>query len=431
MYDTLLIVDDLAINRSVLASLFDDSYTILEAESGEEALKIIETCHGHIDIIILDLYMPGMSGFDLLEKRQADEKFGNIPVVVITSSNAEEDQVRAFELGASDYIAKPFKPEIVSYRVGNVLAAAKRFANITKKRAKQQYSSEIDELTGVYNRESSETLISKIIENDDISMHALIIFDVDNFKNVNDNNGHLIGDHTLKILADLIGSYFRKTDIVGRIGGDEFVALMTNIPDKDIARRNVANIVRLLKYKPNLTIPANVSISVGMAFKDRKGISYAQLLDMTRETLNDAKNSGKSQYKEYGTITQDSDISDNMMVLCSRDRFVCNIISGVTENIINLSERSSIEQTAITLRDHSDNVSFIFIDMSVSNDNGEKIWKYINSHQEFNDVPVVAICEEGNMRQYKLAVDNNVMDIISMPLDASVVRRRLLHYMEY
>lgn len=126
MDNIMLIVDDMEMNREILKVLFSSNFEIMEADSGEEAIEILEACKGSIDIVLLDLAMPEMSGFELLERRKTLECFREVPVVVITSSAEMEDQIKAFELGVSDYVSKPIIPEIVISRVNNVISSNKR-----------------------------------------------------------------------------------------------------------------------------------------------------------------------------------------------------------------------------------------------------------------------------------------------------------------
>ena len=95
-----------------------------------------------------------------------------------------------------------------------------------------------------------------------------MVIDIDNFKSVNDVYGHTMGDHVISVIAGVISSQFRSTDYVGRVGGDEFAVLMGDIPSKEIALIKAENLVNLVKYKENLSIPENISISVGIAFSN-------------------------------------------------------------------------------------------------------------------------------------------------------------------
>ncbi|MGN0350082.1 MAG: EAL domain-containing protein [Roseburia sp.] len=118
---TILIVDDLEINRSALRCIFEENYRILEAANGKEAFEILMKNQNKVDMILLDLQMPVMDGPTFLKQKNKQMELAGIPVVIITSDDDTEHQVEILELGANDYIVKPFIPEIVSRRVENVL----------------------------------------------------------------------------------------------------------------------------------------------------------------------------------------------------------------------------------------------------------------------------------------------------------------------
>ena len=132
--ETLLIVDDSRLQRAVLNEIFSSNFNILEVSSGEECLKMIEEKQDMIDLVLLDLVMSGMDGFDVLKHRQEMPEFKKIPVVVLTTTDTPEVQTKAFELGASDFISKPAEPAIARLRIGNILKTNRRLNNILQKR---------------------------------------------------------------------------------------------------------------------------------------------------------------------------------------------------------------------------------------------------------------------------------------------------------
>lgn len=133
---TMLVVDDMEINRASLESIFETDYRILQAGDGEEALRILEEQNYKVDMILLDLMMPGMNGQTFMQERKNDPRILNIPVVIITADDTTEQQVLTMELGASDYIVKPFIPEIVTRRVQNVWDFTRRKKEVLQEHQK-------------------------------------------------------------------------------------------------------------------------------------------------------------------------------------------------------------------------------------------------------------------------------------------------------
>lgn len=327
MFETMLIVDDFDLEREMLTELMQDSFMVLEASNGKECLEVLESCQGHIDVVLLDLMMPELDGFGVLERRQELDYFKEIPVIVLTSSGAAEDQIKAFNLGANDFISKPIITDIAVLRINNVLASSRRLKSILKDSEELKVKSELDQMTGLYNKTTAEKIIDDLLIFNPTEQHGLLIIDIDNFKAVNDIEGHQVGDHTIKIIADLISSHFRKSDIVGRIGGDEFIVCMSNIPSETIARNKAKDIVRIMRYKPNMSIPANVSVSIGLAFTNHELTDYRALFQKADEALYYSKKNGKARYTEYGmeeTAIVGTDRST--VILCSRNRNICSNI---------------------------------------------------------------------------------------------------------
>lgn len=431
MESTMLIIDDVEINREVLKVLFAGKYAILEAEGGEEALMILERCQGSIDIVLLDLMMPGMSGIEMLELRKEIDYFRNIPVVVITGSGAMEDQIKAFELGASDFVNKPFIPEIVITRVDNVMASHRRMLSIELEAQKLKVKSELDQMTGLYNKTTSEIMIDDILQSGTGKLNVLFVIDIDNFKSVNDISGHTAGDHVIKIVADLISSLFRKTDIVGRIGGDEFVTLMVDVSSMDIVYTKVNELIQIMKYKPNLTIPENVTLSIGIASNEKNQTSYKELFRKADEALYNAKEGGKASYREYGVtpITIEHD-ERPVALLISRNRSVCSIVHALVPPELRIVEVLTVEDLACVKKSHIEKIAIVYADVSDIEDNASDIWKEIKHYTWIDFGKVFAICQEGNMPQYGAAFSNGVTDILAAPIDGASFKRRTMEHLK-
>ncbi|MDD3369260.1 MAG: response regulator [Lachnospiraceae bacterium] len=175
MDNTMLIVDDNLMNREILKLLFQNKYEILEAENGREALEILESCQGHIDIVLLDIMMPDMDGLEVMRRKASLPYFKDVPVVIISSSEALDDQVKAFDLGANDFVNKPFVPEIVCSRVNNVMASHQRMLSIALEAERLKVKTELDQMTGLYNKTTAEYAINELLECQSDKLHALMV----------------------------------------------------------------------------------------------------------------------------------------------------------------------------------------------------------------------------------------------------------------
>lgn len=155
---TMLVVDDNKLNREILSSIFIDTFSVLKAESGKEALDVLKENAEKIDIVLLDLIMPGLSGHEVLQLRTKLDYFKDVPVIVITASDSNDDQVKAFSLGASDYITKPFVSEIVRTRVENVIASRSRFLAIELEAKRMKVKAETDQMKRCIRQKRMESL---------------------------------------------------------------------------------------------------------------------------------------------------------------------------------------------------------------------------------------------------------------------------------
>lgn len=431
MENTMLIVDDVEMNREILKVLFDKRYAILEAESGEEALEIVERCQGNIDIVLLDLVMGKMDGFEVLRQRNEIEYFKNIPTIVITGSGAMEDQVNAFQLGANDYISKPFNPEIVISRVDNVMASHRRMQSIELEAQKLKVKSELDLMTGLYNKATAEFTINEILKAGGKKLNVMLVIDIDNFKSVNDISGHMAGDHVIKIVADLISSLFRKTDIVGRVGGDEFIVLMADVSSMDIVYDKVNEIIQIMKYKPNLTIPENVTLSIGVASNDCMPANYGDLFKMADAALYQAKQDGKARYREFGVEPVNIELDERPAVLLlSRNRSICSTVNALVPVNIRVVEALKLENLADLKASDKAKIAILYVDLSDRNDNGKELWEGLAQYEWVKERKIFAICQEGNMEQMMIALKQGVSEVLSAPLDGGAFKRRTIIQLE-
>ncbi|MDD2971639.1 MAG: response regulator, partial [Lachnospiraceae bacterium] len=372
----MLIVDDMKMNREILRALFESEYEIMEAESGVEALATLERCQSSIDIVLLDLMMKGVTGFDVLEKKSELNYFKNIPVIVITGSEHLEDQIKAFELGANDFINKPFVPEIVKSRVSNVMTNSRRMVSIEMEAQKLKIKSEVDEMTGLYNKTTTELMSNEVLKKGNSILDALLIIDIDNFKTVNDTMGHQEGDYVIKQVSDILLSSFRKSDIVGRIGGDEFCVVMVDVPDKSVIYHKINELIQIMRFKPNINIPEYVTLSIGVATNEKKRINYADLFKKADSALYLAKKGGKGQYREYGVEFMEAEEDKrSVVVLLSDQRNVCGAIYALLPGDIRVVEVNRLEELADIEERVRSKVKFLYADVSRQEDHGRGMWE--------------------------------------------------------
>ena len=277
-------------------------------------------------------------------------------------------------------------------------------------------------MTGIYNKATIEKLAGEALENNEAGKVAFMIIDIDNFKSVNDTEGHQAGDHCIKIVADLISSQFRKSDLVGRLGGDEFFVCMSDLPSETIARKKAKDLVRLMKYKPNISIPSNVSLSIGLAFSDENTKEYTSLFTRADEALYESKKNGKARYTEYGhseKIIENDDRGE--IILFSRNRNVCSLVESIFDVSVKFVNVMNTEQFFNEIE--KEGVILVYLD--TSEDDCSEVWEVLENVEKMQDIPVLALCKEGEITQLRQALMHDyVKDVITTPIEIEQLKRR-------
>lgn len=218
----ILIIDDSPMIPAMLEKYIQIKDAVFiaapDGASGKKAAKQEQP-----DIILLDIILPDTTGFEVCKAVKAEPWGKDIPVIFITSLEDDKTLMRCFEAGGVDYIHKPFRAVEVNVRIGTHLELARVHAEMKQ-------NARIDFLTKVYNRaHMTESIKAESARAErEGSMFSLIIGDIDKFKAINDTYGHSAGDYALKTVAAIMLGTSRKSDIVARWGGEEFLILTPN-----------------------------------------------------------------------------------------------------------------------------------------------------------------------------------------------------------
>jgi len=290
---TILITDDEKMNLDILGSILSPTYDLLISKDGNRAIKLAR--EHKPDLILLDVLMPDVSGFDVIVDLKNNEETINIPVIFITGLTSSEDEEKGFVLGAVDYITKPFNKAIVKARV-------KTHIRILDQMRMIESIGFIDPLTKISNRRGFENRLNlewnrAYREQSSIS---LLMMDIDNFKNYNDSYGHQQGDVALKTFAEVSGrSLLRCVDFISRWGGEEFIILLAGT-DKTGAmevaervRKNIANTVITTGDNIETNITVSIGVNTVIPGADDSAEDFIKKAD---QALYEAKNSGRNQY---------------------------------------------------------------------------------------------------------------------------------------
>lgn len=290
----ILIVDDTPTNIQVLAEALRDDYRVRVAGSGKLTFEIIAKL-GAPDLILLDVMMPEMDGYEVCRRLKQVPETRNVPVIFITAKSEATDEEHGLKLGAVDYIAKPFHLPIVVARVRNHI-------NLKKKTDLLELQAMLDGLTEIPNRRRFDEVLEiewKRALRAGTSL-SVVMADIDYFKLYNDHYGHGAGDICLKkVAASLASATKRPSDLPARYGGEEFVVILpeTDAEGADIfAERFRSQVEQLLIPHEYSVASGYVTVSVGLACTTpNEKMTPADLLATADHKMYEAKASGRNR----------------------------------------------------------------------------------------------------------------------------------------
>lgn len=293
----ILAVDDDADNlRLISVALQHEGYRVETAKSGEEAIEKLKTITP--DLILLDINMSGISGIETLKAVRAREDYIN--VILVSARSDSGDVVKGLDTGADDYICKPFDPMELLARVRAQLRIKDLQDKLAKANERLRELVDIDDLTGLYNMRS----IYQKIENEIARAKrydrglAVVMMDMDNFKEVNDTNDHLFGSFVLSEVGKLIRNNIRGIDFAARYGGDEFLIALseTNLEGAGLFAERLRKVISGHTFaKDGNSIRLTASIGVAVVYPAQYAIDAKSLVRFADHAMYDAKRTGKDK----------------------------------------------------------------------------------------------------------------------------------------
>ena len=295
---TILAIDDTPANLQVLSAALDEQYDVQVATSG--ALGLAAAAKAPPDLILLDLMMPEMDGFEVCRRLKANPALSHIPVIFLTATSDHNAESTGLVLGAVDYISKPIKLEIAKLRIGNALER-----EVLRQRLER--IAHYDTLTKLPNRALlADRLTQAMMQTERRGQHLSVAFlDLDGFKAVNDTHGHEAGDFLLVTVAERMREALRDGDTLARLGGDEFVAVLLDLADitssAPILNRLLQAAARPVQYGQ---ITLQVSASLGVTFYPQaqgqaEELEADQLMRQADQAMYQAKQSGKNRFHVF------------------------------------------------------------------------------------------------------------------------------------
>jgi len=293
----ILIVDDIKTNIDVLVDLLDDMYDIVVALDGKQAIEIVK--RDKIDIILLDIMMPDMDGYEVCKILKSDVDTESIPVIFITAKTDEDSIEKAYDIGGVDYVTKPFKPKELLAKLKREIKIQTLIDDLKSSQEELKLLVSIDPMTELFNRRYFSKTSEHILElakreNKNLSV---VMIDIDNFKNINDTYGHIAGDRVLESVAKNIQDIIRAEDTFSRISGDEFSIIIENITDQNYIDIFSKKLLKAASTSVEFNGDSiSVSCSIGISSFPDNADTKEELIHLADTAMYRAKKSGKSNY---------------------------------------------------------------------------------------------------------------------------------------
>ncbi len=285
----ILVVEDNELNREMLKEILNVQYDVVEAENGLEAMDILKRQEHEIALILLDIQMPVMDGYTFLEQVKGDAGLAVIPVIVTTQSDSESDEVEALSHGATDFVSKPYHPQVILHRVASIINLRETASVVNQYR--------YDHLTGLYSKEFFYQQVRNQLLQFPDREYDIVCSDIENFKLFNDVFGVQAGDRLLKALAKLCAEKVGSHGICGRLGGDRFLCFV----ERDLEYKEEVFLDFSSRLRKFSDINSNVVLKWGVYEITDRSISVEQMCD--RALL--AAGSIKGQYHKSFAVYDD------------------------------------------------------------------------------------------------------------------------------
>lgn len=292
---TILVIEDHPDQRELLAIVLQrEGYRVVTAANGLEALEKLEV--ENIQIALSDIMMPKMDGFELIKRIRTNPALKSIYLILITARIQEGDRVRGLDLGADDYITKPFS-------FSELLARVRVGSRVVHYQQHLEYQTQVDSLTGLFNRRAFEKKIHEEFERSKRYHNplSLLILDIDNFKTINDTYGHHGGDVALVRISETLREKTRQSDFPSRYGGEEFVLVLpeTDLENALQVASKIHDSIRTSAFGTSAR-PFKLTVSIGVSSTStRFYANWREMLDDADQALYLAKNTGKDRVETW------------------------------------------------------------------------------------------------------------------------------------
>jgi len=421
----ILIVDDDTSMLIELASILNQEYKIYTVKDGLSALE--KASEVSPDLILLDVIMPDLSGFEVLNKLKENERTKDIPVLFITGATDSDAEIRGLAAGAVDYVHKPLNESLVKLRVRHQIQLLNQFRKI-------EHLSMSDQLTGLPNRRSFEMKINEEWDraSRELTPLSVMMVDIDHFKKYNDTYGHQQGDVALRTVAEMFTKALRRpSDFVARWGGEEFIILLPNTDSKgayDVAEhvRQLAEDIEILAPDRSVT---KLTVSIGVNTRlHGQSITLDKFVSWTDMALYTAKNKGRNKVCVY-EVPDESEGAKNK----EAKRSTIFIVDDVETNL-NAAEKVLAETYRVIALSSAEKMfkaltkftpDLILLDVEMPDMNGFEAMKLLNADELYSEIPVIFLTGMTDAESEAKGIELGAVDFIMKPFTEPVLLNRI------
>lgn len=298
-----LLVEDDPLQASITKDILQKTgYDVVWAQDGVNAIKVVKTARP--DIVLLDVILPGLDGYEVCRWLKLEESTKGIPVIMLTVKKELSDKISGLHIGADDYLPKPYNELELNARIYASLRTKALSDELRQKNSqleellgRVEYMAITDALTGLYNRRRFHDVLTKEFERAKryATPFSVAMLDIDHFKAVNDEYGHLVGDNILKEVSNILLKSTRDIDTASRYGGEEFVVILPNTETKNalIGAERMRSSIEKFKFPE---IKGKITVSIGIAgLPDSDVTNEEKLLRCADAALYQAKQKGRNR----------------------------------------------------------------------------------------------------------------------------------------
>jgi len=426
----ILIVDDDTSMLIELASILNQDYKIYTVKDGLSALE--KAGEVSPDLILLDVIMPDISGFEVLTRLKANEKTKHIPVLFITGATDGESEIQGLASGAVDYIHKPLNEALVKLRVRHQIELLNQYRKI-------EHLSMSDQLTGLPNRRSFEMKVSEEWDRAtrELTYLSIMMVDIDHFKKYNDTYGHQQGDVALRAVAEMFSKSLRRpSDFVARWGGEEFILLLPNTDSAgayDVAEtiRKSAEEMEILASDRTVT---KLTVSIGVNTRVQgQNVTLDKFVSWTDMALYTAKNKGRNKVCVYELPDEADDgknkeVKRNIIFIVDDNETNLTVAENVLAKDYRVIALSSAEKMFKALTKFTPDM--ILLDIEMPDMNGFEAMEQLKRDELYAEIPVIFLTGLSDAQSEAHGISLGAVDFIMKPFTEPVLLNRIRKHLD-